>query len=155
MEYIDVADKFGLTVNLLKTKLLVMGYGLTEEDKAPIVVGGDTIERVDEFPYLGSVVMSSGRIDIEVNRHLAGASRAFGALRHAVFNDSNLTITTKHKVYQSCILSVLLHVCECWTTLHMQTTEQAQCLPSSVHSHCTGDNYQTAVGAAHHHLRDD
>ena len=45
MAYIDVADKFGLTVNLLKTKLLVMGCGLTEEDMAPIVVGGDMIER--------------------------------------------------------------------------------------------------------------
>ena len=119
MAYIDVADKFGLTVNLLKTKLLAMGCSLTE-DMAPIVVGGDTIERVDEFPYLGSVVMSSGRIDAEVNRRLAGASRAFGALCHAVFNDSNLTITTKRKVYQSCVLSVLLCGCECWTTLRKQ-----------------------------------
>ena len=118
--HIDVAGKFGLTVNLLKTKLLVMGYGLIEEDMAPIVVGGDTIERVDEFPYLGSVVISCGRIDAEVDRHLAGASRAFGALRHAVFNDSNLTITTKRKVYQSCVLSVLLYGRECWTTLRKQ-----------------------------------
>ena len=68
MAYIDMADKFGLTVNLLKTKLLVMGYGLMEEDMASIVVGGDTVERVNEFPYLGSVVMSSGRIDAEVDR---------------------------------------------------------------------------------------
>ena len=84
MAYIDVADKFGLTVNLLKTKLLVMGCSLTEEDMAPTVVGGDTIERVDEFSYLGSVVTSSSRIDAEVDRRLAGANRAFGALRHAV-----------------------------------------------------------------------
>ena len=68
MAYIDMADKFGLTVNLLKTKLLVMGYGLMEEDMASIEVGGDTVERVNEFPYLGSVVMSSGRIDAEVDR---------------------------------------------------------------------------------------
>ena len=120
MAYIDVADKFGLTVNLLKTKLLVMGYGLTEEDMASIVVGGDTVERVNEFPYLGSVVMSSGRIDAEVDRRLAGASWAFGALRHAIFNDSNLTITTKRTVYQSCVLSVLLYGCQCWTILCKQ-----------------------------------
>ena len=75
---------------------------------------------MDEFPYLGSVVISGDRIDAEVDRRLAGASQAFGALCHAVFNDSNFTITTKHKVYQSCILSVHLYGCECLTTLHKQ-----------------------------------
>ena len=28
-----------------------------------IVVGGDMIERVDEFPYLCSIAMSNGRMD--------------------------------------------------------------------------------------------
>ena len=39
MTYIDVADKLGLTVSLQKTKLLVSGYGVEEDDKAPIDVG--------------------------------------------------------------------------------------------------------------------
>ena len=43
--------------------------------------------------------MSSGRMDAEVDRRIANASKAFGALRRAVFKDSNLTITTKRKVY--------------------------------------------------------
>ena len=44
------------------------GHGATEVERAPIAVGGDYIECVDDFPYLGSVVMSSCRIDVEVDR---------------------------------------------------------------------------------------
>ncbi len=80
MTYIDVANKLGLTMNLQKTK---SGYGVEEDDRAPIDVGESAIVCVEEFPYLGSVVMSSGRIDAEVDRRIANASRAFGALHRA------------------------------------------------------------------------
>ena len=56
----DVADDFGLTVSIPKTKLTVSGCGIDEEDKKPIAVRVGEIECIDEFPYLGSVVMSNG-----------------------------------------------------------------------------------------------
>ena len=96
--YINVAKAFGLTVSLPKTKLMVTGFGVEEEDVAPITVRSEVIECVDHFSYLGSVVSSDGRIDAEVDCRIAKASKAFGALRCAVFKDSNLTITTKRSV---------------------------------------------------------
>ena len=88
--YINVAKAFGLTVSLPKTKLMVTGFGVEEEDVAPITVRSEVIECVDHFSYLDSVVSSDGRIDAEVDCRIAKASKAFGALRCAVFN---LTIT--------------------------------------------------------------
>ena len=76
-----------------------------------------SIEHVDEFPYLGSLVTSNGRIDAEIEKRIANASRAFGALRQAVFNDAHLSVATKQKVYRPCVLSVLLYRGECWTPL--------------------------------------
>ena len=115
--YINVAKAFGLTVSLPKTKLMVTGFGVEEEDVAPITVHSEVIECVDHFLYLGSVVSSDGRIDVEVDCRIAKASKAFGALRCAVFKDSNLTITTKRRVYEACVLSILLYGSECWTPL--------------------------------------
>ena len=117
LTYIDVAKSFGLTVSLPKTKLMVTGVGVEEGDVAPIAVHDELIECVDQFPYLGSVVSSNGRIDEEVDYRIAKASKAFGALRRAVFKDSNLTITTKRRVYEACVLSILLYGSECWTPL--------------------------------------
>ena len=39
--------------------------GVTDADRSPIVLSQDTIDVVNEFPYLGSVVGSSGRIDAD------------------------------------------------------------------------------------------
>ena len=55
----------------------------------------------------------NGRSHEEVDRRIAGASRAFGALRRAVFKDSNLSFQTKRAVYQACVLAVLLYGSEC------------------------------------------
>ena len=43
------------------------------------------IDAVDKFPYLGSLISNSGRMDVDVDRRIAQASKAFGALRKAVF----------------------------------------------------------------------
>ena len=42
---------------------------------------------VDDFPYLGSVIAGSGRMDVDVDRRVEQASKAIGALRKAVFLD--------------------------------------------------------------------
>ena len=68
---------------------------------------GGNIESVEQFPYLGSVVAASGKIDADVDRRITQASSAFGALRKSVFLDRDLSLVTKRKVYQACVLSVL------------------------------------------------
>jgi hypothetical protein len=72
-----VAKSLGLTVSLPKTKLMVTGVGVEEGDVAPIAVHDELIECVDQFPCLGSVVSSNGRIDEEVDCRIAKASKAF------------------------------------------------------------------------------
>ena len=85
--YHSAAASFGLTVSYSKTKFLVAGHGVTEEDLLPIMTPGGSIECVSVFAYLGSQISSDGQLDVEVEKHIAAASRAFGALRHAVFRD--------------------------------------------------------------------
>jgi len=49
------------------------------------------------------------KIDEEIDKHIAKELRTFGALTQAVFEDDNLSATIKRKVYQACVLSVLLY----------------------------------------------
>ena len=115
--YIEVASSLGLTVSFPKTKFMVVGAAVSVDDQQPLAVGGGLIEWVDLFPYLGSVIMDGGSIDVEVDRRIANASKAFGALRQSVFDDCHLSIKTKRCVYQACVLSTLLYGSECWTPL--------------------------------------
>ena len=58
---------------------------MTAEDRMPLSVGKEEIESVNEFPYLGSQIESSGRVMLDVEKQTVQASKAFGALRKPVF----------------------------------------------------------------------
>ena len=104
-------------MSIVKTKFLAVGCNVSHTDKRPLVVENGVIENVSEFQYLGSMIADNGLIDTDIDRHIANASKAFGALRRAVFNDRVLTVNTKRLIYQACVLSVLLYGCESWTPL--------------------------------------
>ena len=101
--YQNVAKSFGLTVSLQKIKFMVAGCNITPEDKLPIAVEGGTITYVDQFQYLGSIMTDSGQVDAEIDKRIANASKAFGALRQEVFRDHNLSMTTKIRIYEACL----------------------------------------------------
>ena len=78
----EVATEYDLTLSVSKTKLLVAGLGLTNDDLAPLELNGGVVKVVEDFKYLGSLVEACGGVvgDIEVGCRIAQASRAFGSL---------------------------------------------------------------------------
>ena len=69
--YSCVPKSLGLTGNIIKTKFMIVGHDIVEEDTQPISLEGGEIEHVSEFPYLGSSIATNGRIDDEIDRRLA------------------------------------------------------------------------------------
>ena len=116
-KYIEVAAEFGLTVSIPKTKLMVTGRQATADNRIPILVNGGTIENVAEFSYLGSAISTSARVKPDADQRLAQALRTFGALLKPVFNNRDLKLETKHRIYKACVLSVLLYGLKSWTPL--------------------------------------
>ena len=107
-----VSRSFGLTVSNSKTKHMATGRALSNVEKAPISVGiKEAISVVEEFKYLGSIIGASGNMDGNIQNRLAQASRAFGVLRKAVFQDKNLSLMTKERsinpVFLQCSFMVL------------------------------------------------
>ena len=90
---------------------------MSDMDKRPLVVENGVTENVSQFQYFGSMIADNGLIDTDIDRHIANASKAFGALQRAVFNDRVLTANTKRLIYQACVFPVLLYGCESWTPL--------------------------------------
>ena len=95
------ASEWGLTMNTQKTKALVTRGHLTAADSLPLQVDGDLIEVVEDFTYLGSNISADGEVRKEVSIRIAKASRAFGCLQRAVFQNRHLFIETKMKVYKA------------------------------------------------------
>ena len=49
--YQQTAKVFGLTLTTTKMKFVVVGHGMTEEEKLPITVKGGMVEHVEHFQY--------------------------------------------------------------------------------------------------------
>ena len=75
-----VATEHNLTLSVPKTKLLVAGIGLNNDDLAPSELDGGTVGVVEQFKYLGSLVEASGGVAGEISCRIAQASGAFGNL---------------------------------------------------------------------------
>ena len=114
-EFVKTAAEWGLTVSLEKTKLLTFGNDLRPEDNLPIQLEGGEISAVEEFTYLGSTITRDGEVYREVVARLEKASRAFGCLRAAVFQNKRISIATKREVYRAVVFSTLLYGAETWS----------------------------------------
>jgi len=101
-------------------------YILAEDEKKNLGAGGPTsnllicgqsVEEVAEFTYLGSVQSTTGRCQPDILRRIGIASRLHC---HAVYEQSLATVsasTADCRLYQTCILSILLYGSEAWTLL--------------------------------------
>ena len=80
-----------------------------------IYIDGHKLKRVDRFKYLGSYVTKDCKLDDEITARTQAASRAMGRLRDRVFDCRDLTVETKLKVYNQCIIPLMMYGSETWT----------------------------------------
>ena len=103
--------EFGLTISLKKTN--IMGQDVSQIPN--ISIGDYTLEVVDTFTYLGSTIASNLSLDAALNSRIDKAATVMALLVRRVWDNSMLTIKTKMKVSQACVLSTLLYSSETWT----------------------------------------
>ena len=106
-------SQLGLHVSWQKTKIQNLGAG---ESTPCLPVCGHSLEEVTEYTYLGSVQSTTGRCQPDVIRHIGIASTAMHSM-NKVWRQTLLQLQTKLRLYQTCILSILLYGSETWTLL--------------------------------------
>ena len=73
------------------------------------------LQRVDRFKYLGSYITKDCKLDMEITARIQAASSALGRLRNRVFDCRDLSVETKLKVYNQCIIPQMVYGSETWT----------------------------------------
>ena len=84
-------------------------------DPSPTIVGQE-LESVENFAYLGSTINRGLTIEQELLTRTGRAASTFNSLRERAWHNKYLTIRTKCRIYECCILSTLLYGAETWTT---------------------------------------
>ncbi|XP_065186027.1 uncharacterized protein LOC135816855 [Sycon ciliatum] len=77
---------------------------------------GEAIDSMESFTYLGSAIHRDGLSSHDVQARIGKASKAFGSLKQAVFENRSLSLQCRRRVYVAVVLSTLLYGAETWTT---------------------------------------
>lgn len=114
--FAERAAKAGLQVNINKTKSMRVNSQCTTQFK----LMGEHIEDVDCFCYLGSIISKSGGSKEDIKNRLCKAKQAYGTL-NKFWRARSISTSTKFKVFNSNVKSVLLYGCETWNLSERET----------------------------------
>ena len=103
------SEEQNLYLNAKKTKIMKTDTTLTVPN---ITVGNDTIENVEHFEYLGSMITANGDNSKEVKRRLAMALQKVQQMR-SLWNGTNRN--TKVRLLRTCIFPIATYGSETWT----------------------------------------
>ena len=101
-------EKVGLKLNIQKTKIMASG---------PITswqTGGETVEAVVDFVFLGSKIIADGDCSHEIKRSLLLGRKAMTNL-DSILKSRDITLPVKVHLVKAMVFSVFMYGCESWT----------------------------------------
>ena len=108
MKVEEESEKVGLKLNIQKTKIMA---------SSPITswqIGGETVETVRDFIFLGSKTIADGDCSHEIKRCLLHGRKAMTNL-DSILKSRDITLPTKAHLVKAMVFPVVMHRCESWT----------------------------------------
>ena len=104
----DFSESIGLRIHPEKSKVLKIG---AKEEQ--IKVKDQSLENVDSFCYLGSIIDNEGGTGAEVKSRIGKAQAAFTSLAR-IWRTKDISLKTKLRIFNSNVKTVLMYGCETW-----------------------------------------
>ena len=104
----EESEKIGLKLNIQKTKIMASG---------PITswqIGGETVETVADFIFLGSKITADDDCSLEIKRRLL-LGRKFMTNLDSIFKSRDITLPTKVHLVKAMVFPVVMYGCKSWT----------------------------------------
>ena len=86
------ASRFGLTVSLRKTEVMLQPHNRSSFIRPSITAGDVKLPVVDNICYLGCILTSDAKADEDINSCTAKASAAFGRLRNRLWDKHGILL---------------------------------------------------------------
>ena len=100
--------KAGLKLNIQKTKIMASGPITSRK------IGGEKLEAVTDFLFLGSNITVDSDCNHEIKRHLLLGRKVMTNL-DSVFKSKDITLPTKVHLVNTMAFPVVMYECESWT----------------------------------------
>ena len=108
MKVKEESAKFGLKLNIQKTKIMASGPITSWE------IDGETVETVSDFIFLHSKITADGDCSHEIKRRLLLGSKVMTNL-DSLLKSRDVTLPTKVHLVKAMVFPVVMYSCESWT----------------------------------------
>ena len=98
------SEEYGMKINLKKTK--VMRISKREGSKITIKIGGEKLEQVKQFSYLGSIITEDCRSHSEIRRRIILGKEAFNKNKELM--RGKLELSLKKRLIKTFMWSIAL-----------------------------------------------
>ena len=102
------SEKVGLKLNIQKTKIMASGPITSWE------IGGETVETVSDFIFLGSKITADGDCSQEIKRCLLLGRKVMTNL-DSILKSRDITLPTKICLVKAMVFPVVINGCKSWT----------------------------------------
>ena len=106
-----ISQQIGLNIHRGKTKIM----RINANNREPIALGNESLQEVDTFTYLGSIINREGGTEEDIKIRIQKARGAFVTLRN-IWRSGQIKEKTKIRIFNSNVKSVLLYGSETWRT---------------------------------------
>ena len=100
----EESEKFGLKLNIQKTKIMASGP----------ITSWETVETVSDFIFLGSKITAVGDCSHEIKRRLLLGRKVMTNL-DSILKSRDITLPTKVRLIKAMVFPVVMYGCESWT----------------------------------------
>ena len=104
----EKSEKFGLKLNIQKTKIMASGPITSSE------IDGETVETVSHFIFGGSKITADGDCSHEIKRRLLLGRKVMTNL-DSILKSRDITLTTKVRRVKAMVFPGVMYGCESWT----------------------------------------
>ena len=104
----EESEKFGLKLNIQKTKIMASGPITSWE------IDEETVEIVSDFILVGSQITADGDCSHEIKRCLLLGRKVMTNL-DSIFKSRDITLLTEVRLVKAMVFPVVMYGCESWT----------------------------------------
>ena len=108
MKVKEESENVGLKLNIQKTKIMASGSIISWQ------IGGQTVETVADFIFLGSKITADGDCSHEIKRCLLLGRRVMTNL-DSILKIRDITLPAKVHLGKAMVFPVVMYGCESWT----------------------------------------
>ena len=116
MKVKEEGEKVVLKLSIQKTKIMASGPITSWE------IGGETLETVADFIFLGSKITADGDCSHEIKRCLLLGRKVMTHL-DSILKSRDITLSTKVCLVKAPVFPVVMYGCESWTIKKLSTEE--------------------------------